>query len=597
MKLVAVLAGLGALTAPFWLTSPYHLHVLIMAGIFAVLALSLNLLLGYTGQLSLGHAAFFGIGAYASALLTLKLERSVWEGMAAAIVFAGLSGWAIGRLALKLRGAYFVLVTISFAGVISLVSVNWMELTNGPLGLPGVPAPELGPWSFRTKRAYYYLVLAAVALSYLVCHRLVASRIGRAFVALRENEALAESVGIDVTRYLVLAAVVSAAMAGMAGSLYAHYTRFVSPEVFLFTYTVTMVIMVVAGGKGTLAGPVVGAVLFTALPEALRAATSWQWQMLAYGVILVLLVFFLPRGIVPALTQLVSDDPTEPGRAHSRPPTVQAGLAAPVTATLAIRELSVRFGGVAALGGVSFDVRPGTITSLIGPNGAGKTTAFNAITGYLRPAGGRVTYEDTPLTGLRPCDIARRGVVRTFQKTSVFPALTVADNVMIGLHLRGAAGLVGVLSASRRVRDEERALRTHAEEIIALVGLGHRRDDVASALPYGEQRLVELAVALAARPRMLLLDEPAAGMTGAERDTVTALIRKVRDLGVTVFLVEHDMRLVMGISDVVIVLNHGRVIAEGAPAEIQTHPEVIRAYLGSGGGGASLGADGGGAER
>jgi len=573
-----------------------------MAGIFAVLALSLNLLLGYTGQLSLGHAAFFGIGAYASALLTLKLERSVWEGMAAAVVLAGVSGWAIGRLALKLRGAYFVLVTISFAGVISLVSVNWMELTNGPLGLPGVPAPELGPWSFRTKHAYYYLVLAAVALSYLVCHRLVASRIGRAFVALRENEALAESVGIDVTRYLVLAAVVSAAMAGMAGSLYAHYTRFVSPEVFLFTYTVTMVIMVVAGGKGTLAGPVVGAVLFTALPEALRAATSWQWQMLAYGVILVLLVFFLPRGIVPALTQLVSDDPTEPGRAHSRPPTVQAGLAAPVTATLAIRELSVRFGGVAALGGVSFDVRPGTITSLIGPNGAGKTTAFNAITGYLRPAGGRVTYEDTPLTGLRPCDIARRGVVRTFQKTSVFPALTVADNVMIGLHLRGAAGLVGVLSASRRVRDEERALRTHAEEIIALVGLGHRRDDVASALPYGEQRLVELAVALAARPRMLLLDEPAAGMTGTERDTVTTLIRKVRDLGVTVFLVEHDMRLVMGISDVVIVLNHGRVIAEGAPAEIQTHPEVIRAYLGSGGGGAggggiSLGAGRGGAER
>jgi branched-chain amino acid transport system permease protein len=301
--LLVILAVL-AIAAPFWLPNPYYLHVLVMAGIFAVLALSLNLLLGYTGQLSLGHAAFFGIGAYASALLTLKLERTVWEGMALAVVLSGVSGWAIGRLALKLRGAYFVLVTISFAGVISLVSVNWMELTNGPLGLPGVPAPELGPWSFRTKSAYYYLVLIAVALSYLVCHRLVASRIGRAFLALRENEALAESVGIDVTRYLVLAAIVSAAMAGLAGGLYAHYTRFVSPEVFLFSYTVTMVIMVVAGGKGTLAGPVVGAVLFTALPEALREVTSWQWQMLAYGTILVLLVFFLPRGIVPALTEL-----------------------------------------------------------------------------------------------------------------------------------------------------------------------------------------------------------------------------------------------------------------------------------------------------
>ena len=300
LLLLAVLA----LTAPFWLANPYYLHVLIMAGIFAVLALSLNLLLGYTGQLSLGHAGFFGIGAYASALCTLKLGRSAWEGMALAALLAGVSGWAIGRLALKLRGAYFVLVTISFAGVISLVSVNWMELTNGPLGLPGIPAPELGPWSFRTKRAYYYLVLAAVALSYLVCRRLVDSRIGRAFVALRENEALAESVGIDVTRYLVIAAVISAAMAGLAGGLYAHYTRFVSPEVFLFTYTVTMVIMVVAGGKGTLAGPIVGALLFTALPEALREAASWQWQMLAYELILVLLVFFLPRGIVPTLSRL-----------------------------------------------------------------------------------------------------------------------------------------------------------------------------------------------------------------------------------------------------------------------------------------------------
>ena len=295
------LLAAAALTLPLWLQSAYHVHIAIMAGIFGVLALSLNLLLGYTGQLSLGHAAFFGIGAYTSALLTLKLEWPVWPALAAAVALAAAAGWLIGRLALKLRGAYFVLVTISFAGVISLVSVNWIELTNGPLGLPGVPAPEIWGWSLRSKSAYYYLVLAALALSFLVCARLVRSRIGRAFVALRENEALAESIGVDVTHYLVLAAVVSAAMAGLGGSLYAHYTRFVSPEVFLFTYTVTMVVMVVAGGKGTLAGPVVGAVLFTTLPEALREATSWQWQMLAYGVLLVLLVFFMPRGIVPAI--------------------------------------------------------------------------------------------------------------------------------------------------------------------------------------------------------------------------------------------------------------------------------------------------------
>jgi len=302
-RLAAALAAVALVTLPWWLASPYHVHIAIMAGIFAILALSLNLLLGYTGQLSLGHAAFFGIGAYTSSLLALKLDWSFWLGLPAAGALAGLAGWAIGRLALKLRGAYFVLVTISFAGVISLVSVNWMELTNGPLGLPGVPAPELPGLSLRTKSAYYYLVLAVTALAYLVCHRLVRSRLGRAFLALRENEALAESVGVDPTRTLVLAAVVSAAMAGVAGSLYAHYTRFVSPEVFLFSYTVTMVIMVVAGGKGTLAGPVVGAVLFTVLPEVLREAMAWQWQMLAYGALLVLLLFFLPRGIVPTLTE------------------------------------------------------------------------------------------------------------------------------------------------------------------------------------------------------------------------------------------------------------------------------------------------------
>jgi branched-chain amino acid transport system permease protein len=305
--------GLGALlavaaTAPGWVWNPYHLHTLIMAGIFAVLALSLNLLLGYTGQLSLGHAAFFGMGAYATGLLTVKLDWSPWLGLAAATAVPAAAGWVIGRLALKLRGAYFVLLTISFAGVISLVSVNWMDLTNGPLGLPGVPAvelalPGLGAVSLRSKAAYYYLVLAVVALAYLACLGLVRSRIGRALVALRENETLALSVGIDGTHYLVLAAVISAGMAGTAGWLYAHYTRFVSPEVFLFSYTVTMVIMVVAGGKGTLAGPVVGAVIFTVLPEALRALASWQWQMLLYGLLLIAVLFFMPRGIVPTLAE------------------------------------------------------------------------------------------------------------------------------------------------------------------------------------------------------------------------------------------------------------------------------------------------------
>jgi branched-chain amino acid transport system ATP-binding protein len=354
--------------------------------------------------------------------------------------------------------------------------------------------------------------------------------------------------------------------------------------------------MVVAGGKGTLSGPLVGALVFTALPEALRAATSWQWQMLAYGVLLVLLVFFLPRGIVPTLASWRAghtartaglarplDAPAEsPPDAATALADRDRGRSPPPGNILEVRDLAVHFGGVAALAGVSFDVRPGTITSLIGPNGAGKTTAFNAITGYLRPTRGRIGYRGASLIGLRPSEVARRGVVRTFQKTSVFPALTVADNVMIGLHLRGRAGAGAVLIGRRRARAEDARLAAEASAIIASVGLSHRRDEVASALPYGEQRLVDLAVALAARPALLLLDEPAAGMTGGEKDAMAGLIRSAREQGVTVLLVEHDMRMVMGISDTVIVLNHGVVIAEGPPAAVQSHPDVIRAYLGVG---------------
>jgi len=251
-------------------------------------------------------------------------------------------------------------------------------------------------------------------------------------------------------------------------------------------------------------------------------------------------------------------------------------------AALEVSELAVRFGGVSALGGVSFAVAPGTVTSLIGPNGAGKTTAFNAISGFQRPTSGHVRHEGVLITGWRPHRIARRGLVRTFQKTSVFPALTVLDNVLTALHLRGRVGVAAAWLARRRVNDEERRLGAEARAVIEFVGLGGRRHERASGLSYGDQRLLELAVALAAGPRLLLLDEPASGMTSSEKLTVAALIAKIRESGVTVFLVEHDMRLVMGISDRVLVLNYGRLIADGTADEVQRDAEVIRAYLGAG---------------
>jgi len=303
---------------PLWLNDLYILHILISTGIFTIAAMSLNLLLGYTGQLSLGHVAFFGIGAYVSALISLGFDleltetytfvfnpQPVWIAFVCGIIIAGLFGWFIGRIAFKVRGAYFVIVTISFAEVIRLISLNWIDLTEGPMALNNIQPFTLGVpgvWqeTFYQKMPNYYTMLVVAIICYIIIRRLVQSRAGRAMIGLRENEALASSVGVDVTRYLVLATVVSAAMAGAAGGLYTHYIRIVDPDIFLFIYTVTMVIMVVSGGKGTLAGPVVGGLIFGILPEVLREFTSPEVQWMIYGAFMIIVVFFLPKGIVPA---------------------------------------------------------------------------------------------------------------------------------------------------------------------------------------------------------------------------------------------------------------------------------------------------------
>jgi branched-chain amino acid transport system permease protein len=312
------------LSVPLWMHDQYLLHVLIVTGIFIIAAMSLNLLLGYTGQLSLGHVAFFGIGAYTSALVSLGFEIDIFgypvvhepwpelAGFAIGTALAGLCGYAIGRLSFKVRGAYFVIVTISFAEVMRLVALNWVELTQGPAALTNISPfqfafPGIGSFTFWSKMSNYYLVLGSALLAYGIIKRIVESRIGRAMIALKENEPVALSLGIDVTRYLVLAAVVSAALAGAAGSLYAHYIRIIDPSIFLFIYTVTMVIMVITGGKGTLAGPVVGGIIFGFLPVIVRSFAAPELQWILYGALMVAIVVLVPEGIVPAVERWIAN--------------------------------------------------------------------------------------------------------------------------------------------------------------------------------------------------------------------------------------------------------------------------------------------------
>jgi branched-chain amino acid transport system permease protein len=320
--LPAILFVLFLASVPFWLGNLYYLHILITTGIFIIAAMSLNLLLGYTGQLSLGHVAFFGIGAYTSALVSLGFDlhltdgytfvmepKSVWLAGFCGIVAAGLCGWLIGKIAFKVRGAYFVITTISFAEVVRLLSLNWLDLTEGPMALNNIrpfsiDIPGVIDFTFWSKESNYFLVLAVAVISYILIRRIVQSRAGRAMIALRENEPLAMSVGIDVTRYLVLATVIAAAMAGASGVLYTHYVRIVDPDIFLFIYTVTMVIMVVTGGKGTLLGPVVGGFIFGILPEILREYAIPEIQWIIYGILMILVVYWLPQGIVPAVAEL-----------------------------------------------------------------------------------------------------------------------------------------------------------------------------------------------------------------------------------------------------------------------------------------------------
>ena len=577
--LLVGLAVAAAIALPFAVRDQYVLHVFVMWGIYAALTLGLNVINGFAGQLSIGQGAFYGIGAYTAALLTVQAGWSFWPATAAAAVLAALLGMAVSLPVLGVRGLYLGMATFGFAEIVHVVLRSWEDLTRGPLGISGILPPMAFGVDFGTQDRYYFLVLAAVLGSLALSHRIYQSPVGHALLAIRDDELAAALAGIHTTAHKVAAFGVAAGLGGLAGSLFAHYVTYISPESFTSVESILIVTMLIVGGRGNVLGALVGAGVLVALPEALRVVNVYR--VLLYGLLLIGAAVFRPQGIVGqwGLGRRRAAPVPEPG---ARPATAAVGLE-PILPTLPILEvedLQVRFGGLVALDAVSFRVTPGEVYGIIGPNGAGKTTLFNAITGVAPVARGQIRLAGRDLAGLSPYRRVRAGIARTFQNIRLFASMHAWETVEVGFHGRLRHGALAHLAGTPAAGAEAGRTRSAADELLAFVDLAAETDQLARNLPYGHQRRLEIARALATGPRLLLLDEPAAGMNATECEELVALIGKIRQRGVTVLLVEHHMQVVMGACDRILVLNFGRRIAEGPPAAIREDPQVVAAYLG-----------------
>ncbi len=583
------------LLLPWVLRDRLSLTIPFVIGLHAVLAIGLTLLAGQAGQVSLGQAAFYGIGAYTAALLTVRLGWDPWIALGTAVLVAASLAFALGAPVMVLRGHYLVLGTLALNVVVEVVLRNWQSLTGGANGLSGVPPLHLGPLGeLRGTLPYYYLTWGLVLLSLWLSHNLLRSRVGRALAAIRASEVAAVTLGIAPARYKLQLFAYSAACAAVAGALYAYELRFVSPSPFGFELSIAVLVMSVLGGIQHLPGAILGATIVTLLRELLRSllpqffrgGASAEYEAVVYGLLLAAAVIAAPTGLWPLLTRWTrrpAPEPREPAEHPVPQPLAQIPTDPPSPApssdpVVEVRGMTKRFGGLVAVDDLSFTVHPGEVYALIGPNGAGKTTVLNLITGLLRPTAGTLSLFGSPIHTLPPERIASLGVARTFQTPRVVWELTVLDNVRLGMHLHLRAGfLTSLLSLNQG--EEARSIH-EAGALLERLGLAAHAREIAANLPFGSLRLLELARALALRPRLLLLDEPASGLSGEQRAELARLIREIREEGVTVVLVEHDVELVLQVADRVLVLHQGRSIAEGAPAYVRTHPEVISAYLG-----------------
>ncbi len=561
-----------------------------------ILAMGLNIVVGYAGLLDLGYAGFWAVGAYTSAMLTSTatfhpVGLSVWAAMPFAVLVTVASGILLGLVTLRVRGDYLAIVTLGYGEIVRIIVNSWDTVTNGPNGVTDIPHPELFGYNFRLDaRPYVALTWICIGLLYWLVANLWRSRVGRAWYATRQDEDAAESIGVPTFRMKLLAFGLGASTAGFAGVLYSSFVGYIAPTNFTLTTAVMILAAVVLGGMGNSSGAIVGATIIVLLPELFRDFE--QARYLVFGAVLVLMMIVRPAGLFPMrprryrLPQRSVDPDPSLGWRHRHGTGIRLVQATPnETSTFILECLRVtkRFGGLTAVKNVSFSVRKGSIFAVIGPNGAGKSTLFNLVSGAAPSDRGEVRLFDSSIAGLRPHAIAKRGVARTFQLIRLFTDVSVVENVLVGADLHNGGTPVGIAIGTRRARAAEAATLDVVSDVLRFCGIEHLATSLAGALSYGDQRRVEIARALASSPRLLLLDEPAAGMNSSERQELIALIRKIAASGVTILIIEHDVGLIMGISDEVLVLDHGVVIAQGRPEAVQSEPTVIEAYLGAGG--------------
>jgi branched-chain amino acid transport system permease protein len=566
-----------------------------VAASYAVAAISLNILMGYAGQISLGHAAFLGIGAFTSGLLTAKgAEVPYFVGIAGAAVVGGTFAFALGLPALRLRGLYLAIVTIGFVFMVEQSLFRWKPLTGGSAGL-GVPRPRMGSFVFARHGDYLALALLILIGAWVLDVNVVRTKLGRAFHAIRWDESVAQAFGVDVARYKLLAFVLAGALGGVSGAMFGHLIGFVGVDSFSFDESLLLVVIVVVGGLGSRSGVVVAAGVFTALPRLLTWLSGWEYVV--GPLLLIDVVARHPGGLAQAVREArqragakraraglddagTEDTPARPAlprpvAVHDRPEVV-AG--APL---LDVRDLSVRFGGLQALSEVSLTVPKGKIVGLIGPNGAGKTTLFNAISGFVRPQAGVVRFLGAEIQHRSPHERVQLGIGRTFQLIGLAKNLSVLENFLLAQHPLAGYRTVAALGYLPSVRRTERSLRDGATAAIEALGFERFRDTPVSNLSHGQQRLVELGCALITGPELLLLDEPSAGMSPAATESLAERLRELRDrLDRTVLLIEHNIPLVLDVCDEIAVLNFGQLLARGTTEEIAREPAVLGAYFG-----------------